>query len=167
MPHVLQERKRRLEKAGIELPPNLKEFEADLGQISLADVLGDVRADLVTAEGLTLYFEPEENVQLLNNLGEALKPEGAVVTEIYYKSNIHNLSRNYATGPIMSLFLRQVGSTPGLIKDDDELRQWLNEAGFSEYQSFSAEKLLTPLGEEKPVLDLQTYIIAWNNKQDD
>lgn len=162
LPHVIEERQNRLRKGHVDVPDNVKQMKADLGSTPLADVLGETRADIITAEGLTQYFEPEENVLLFRNLRQALKPDGAFVTEIYYKSKMQRMLHDKSTGAAGSLFMRQVGNAPGLVKDDDELRQWLDDAGYGKTQQYSAEELLAPLGEDKPLLDIQTYIIAWN-----
>ena len=76
LPEMVEEKKNRLARGKIEIPPNLRWLPTDLANANLDEVLEGRKANLITSEGLTLYLTPDENSRLCKQIAACLAPGG-------------------------------------------------------------------------------------------
>jgi O-methyltransferase involved in polyketide biosynthesis len=162
LPDVVAEKQRRLKYGGIPIPANLGWLTADLGVSNLADVLGGRKADLISAEGLTLYFSPEEIMRMNRHLRASLVEGGVYITEIYYREKFAEARQLPNLNSAISYFLRQAGNIPGLAADDAMARTWFTEIGFDPVESYHMPQIFTEIGARTPLLDIAAIIVAHN-----
>jgi O-methyltransferase involved in polyketide biosynthesis len=159
LPEMVAEKQKRLQKGKIEIPPNLKWIGTDLGKSNLSDVLEGRKADLITAEGLTLYLTRTENSRLFKQISSSLKPGGIMMVEIYFRDKLQHLRQNAHINSVASFILRMVGSVPGLMPDLETVKQLMSEAGLGEIAEHPVSTMMEELGQPKPV-DVISIILA-------
>lgn len=159
LPEVIVEKKKRLEKGRITIPINLHWIAADLGKDNLSEVLNGRKADMITAEGLTLYLTPTENARLFRQISSCLKPEGAMMVEVYFKDKLQHLRQNANVNSVASFVIRIVGNIPGLVPNMETVRKLMTEAGLGEIVDYPVTNLMDELGQPKP-LDVISIVMA-------
>jgi O-methyltransferase involved in polyketide biosynthesis len=160
LPDVIAEKKNRLNSAGIAIPANMNFLTADLGVTNLKDVLQGNPVDIVCAEGLNLYFKPEEIIRMNRFVLDALAPNGVFITEVYSRQKFLEVRRNPNMNNAVSFFLRQAGNIPGLSESAEMTESWFTEAGFSKVERFDMGEVMKSLGKEAPMLDLAVVVVA-------
>jgi O-methyltransferase involved in polyketide biosynthesis len=163
LPDVVEEKQRRLKSGHIEVPPNLSWLTADLGVTNLADVLGGEKADIVCAEGLNLYFKPDEIIKMNGFVRQALVKNGLFITEVYYQSKFAEARQNPNINSMIAFFLRQAGQIPGLADSEATVDRWFTEAGFGTLKRTSISDVMREIGEPVPLLDVAIIVTAHND----
>jgi O-methyltransferase involved in polyketide biosynthesis len=164
LPDVVEEKQRRLKSGHIDIPTNLSWRTADLGVTNLADVLEGEKADIVCAEGLNLYFRPEEIVRMNGFVRQALVEGGIFITEVYYRQRFVEARQNPQLNNMVSFFLRQAGQIPGLADSEADIERWFTDAGFTHVEMRSISEVMREINEPVPVIDLSPIVIAHNGE---
>ena len=159
LPHVFNEKRKRLRHAGIELPPNLRWIEADLGSQNLSDILEGRKADLITAEGITLYLTTAEAMRLLQQVRVSLADNGVYISEIYFTAKLNDVRHHAQGSTVVSMFLRQIGRTPGILPSDLVATSMFQEAGFGQIERFPLADLMEEMGQVRPVDVVTLYAV--------
>jgi O-methyltransferase involved in polyketide biosynthesis len=159
LPEVAAEKKKRLEKGKIAIPPNLSWIGTDLGKANLKEVLDGRKADLITSEGLTLYLTATENARLFRQASSALAPGGIFMAEVYFKDKLQRLRQNPNVNTVASFIFRLVGSVPGLMANMDAASQLMTEAGLDQIKEYPVTDMMEELGQPKP-LDVISIVVA-------
>lgn len=159
LPDVVTEKKRRLEKGKIEIPPNLRWIEADLGKSNLHDVLEGRKANLITNEGLTLYLTPAENERLFHQAASSLLPDGLFIVEIFFRDKFLKIQQDPSVRTAASFVLRMVGNVPGLMENSDAALQALLRADFEAVVEHPVVDMMDELGQPRPY-DVNSILVA-------
>ncbi|NDJ61722.1 MAG: class I SAM-dependent methyltransferase [Chloroflexi bacterium] len=157
LPDVVREKQARLERArDVEAPTNIRWLAADLGVVQLAEVLGDLRADVISAEGLTPYFPPNELIEMTSHFRACMKPHGVFVSDMAWKAG------NRAAGPGASFVSRQAGRYLGAMEDQEQACSIFEAAGYAETMIYMPTEVAQRFDLPQPVADLQFMVVARN-----
>ena len=159
LPEMIEEKKNRLVRGKIEIPPNLKWLSADLATATLADVLEGRKADLITSEGLTLYLTPDENARLCKQIAACLAPGGVFMEEIYLRDKFLTLRQSPNVNSVASFILRMVGGVPGIMPKVDTAKKYLSDAGFTGITEYPVTEMMKEL-EQTPPVDVISIMVA-------
>lgn len=159
LPEVVAEKKKRLERGKIAIPPNLSWIGADLGTTNLDDALEGRKAQLITSEGLTLYLTPAETSRLFQQASDSLAPGGVFMAEIYSRVKLQQLQKNPNVRTVASFIFRIVGSVPGMLESSNTAIELLKEAGFDTITEHSVTALMDEIGKPRP-LDVISIMMA-------
>lgn len=151
LPDVVAEKKHRLTKGKIEIPPNLRWIEADLGKTLLSDALEGRQADMITSEGLTLYLTQNEYTRLFQNVYDSLAPGGLFMAEFYFKDKLLELRKSPNINSVASFVFRMVGHVPGILPDLPTAFQYFSQAGFTDMVEYPVTEIMDKIGQTKPV----------------
>jgi O-methyltransferase involved in polyketide biosynthesis len=159
LPSVIAEKKRRLNRGGIEIPKNLSFQEADLGKTDLRHVLKGRSADMITSEGLTLYLTPKEQARLFSQVEANLVPYGVFMTEVYFHNKLQQVRKSAQVNSVASFVFRLVGNVPGIMPDEAACLHRMSEAGLMSFEEFPVVKVMEEIGQRKPV-DIISIMVA-------
>lgn len=150
-----QERLRALNQGT--LPRNLHWIGVDLRNVSLPDLLGKGKVDLVITEGVFPYFEHEVITKIAASVRECLTPKGVLITDLVSGqgwSSVENRSK-MAT----FIFHRQMGAFKGRIDRVETAEGIMKRAGYANVQVASLKELSNFYLPGKPMADV-SYIVA-------
>lgn len=158
LPEILAEKRSRLNKANIELPPNLTWIEADLGSTNISDLLDGRKANIITSEGLTLYLTPAELERLFSQARDSLVDGGLIIAEVYYETKLTMIRQNPQTNSAMSMVLRQIGRTPGILYDAQVAKGLFERSGLAVMKEYPLVDLMAELKEISTVDVVSIYV---------
>jgi O-methyltransferase involved in polyketide biosynthesis len=152
LPHVLQEKRKRLQKAHVEIPKNLELIEGNLGEHPLHHVLHGREADVISYTGV--YFTEQEQATVARYLRENLAPNGVCVCNTQWKEGqrqIREASR---------FFRSQTGETPGVWENERAAAKIFTEAGFSDVKVVHPSEIGEKIGATLPIMDVELIVVA-------
>jgi O-methyltransferase involved in polyketide biosynthesis len=152
LPNVLQEKRKRLQKAHIEIPSNLELLEANLGEHELHHVLHGREATVIAYTGI--YFTPQEQVTVARYLRENLAPNGFCVCNTQWKEGQRQIRE--AT----RFFRSQTGETPGVWESQQAAAKVFTDAEFSDVNVLYPSQLGERIGATLPIMDVELIVVA-------
>jgi len=138
LPDVMEEKRFRFENHGIAIPPNLTFKSADLGVTPLKDVLGDQRAHIVTAEGLMMYFEAEDQKTAIGYVLDCLQPGGKIIFDLNWVGAVNDTVTNV---PSLAIFRQSGNFTAGLVENEDDVKNRFGSLGYQSITVFRPSQL--------------------------
>src|SRR5579859_4395624 len=158
LPDVVTEKQLRLRDAHSRIPTNLIWRAADLGAVPLAEVLGGEQVDVITAEGLLMYFNPDEQRQILRSVSGSLRSGGVFIFDVGWKQGAEQAARAQSS---FDLFSKHAGDLSlGLLKDVEEAKTRYAETGFEQFTVHVPSELATTLAVRAPDVDLSVLVVA-------
>jgi O-methyltransferase involved in polyketide biosynthesis len=155
LPDVTEEKQRRLRDArNVDIPDNLDWRSGDMGVTPLTEILGDIQADIISAEGLVGYLKHDQIIKFGGWTREALKPGGFLISDIGLKAGIRQIQE------VASFFSRQAGNWYGQIETKEEGEDLMQKAGFESAKLHVASDFIEELGLPTPLIDLTYFIEA-------
>ena len=155
LPDVVQEKRKRLEKGrDVTIPPNLSWREADMGVVSLKEVLEGKVANVITAEGLMPYFPHEQQVRIAQQVYENLTPRGLFLADMTWHEGVQKAEEG------TRFFSRQAGKVLGTVKTKEEAATIFTEAGYQNVDVHLPSELAERYNLLTPVLDFQLLVAA-------
>lgn len=155
LPDVVREKKKRLLKArDVTIPSNLTWREADMGVVTLKEVLEGKLATVITAEGLLPYFPHEQQVRISQQVYENLTERGLFLADMSWQEGTKQAEEG------TRFFSRQAGQVLGLVKNKEEARNVFVEAGYQVVDIHLPSELASKFNLLSPVLDFQLLIAA-------
>lgn len=153
---VIDEKQRRLRSKHVEVPENLEWIVADLAREPLKQVLNNRMANVIVAEGLNVYFTPEEVTQIAQGIFNCLKPGGSYISSIGWRKGLDE------TAKVNSMFIRQAGQWLSIMKTREEAEQLFLNAGFETATVHTLQELAEQyeMNEYKPVFDNEIVVHA-------
>jgi O-methyltransferase involved in polyketide biosynthesis len=161
LPDVVAEKKKRLARIpDYEPQPNLEWIVADLGVKPLDEVLNHRKADVIISEGLLTYFDPQDIVRISSSVRQSLVPGGAFIFEIFWQHGMDELREQ--AGMALSRFLGQVDKLRGLVTDENDVHQWMAEAGYNPVVTQVLSEAAIEHDLSQPVPDTAFIVVASN-----
>ncbi|MFN8372749.1 MAG: class I SAM-dependent methyltransferase [Anaerolineae bacterium] len=151
---VQQEKRKRLQKGRVEMPPNLELVDTNLGEQPLHHVLRGHPADVISYTGI--YFTPQEQVMVARYLRDNLSTDGACVCITQWKEGQRQIRE--AT----RFFRSQTGETPGIWEHETAAAKIFRDAGFSSVQVIFPSQIGEKLGATLPIMDVELIVVARN-----
>lgn len=160
LPEVLRQRQRRLRRAQIEIPTNLRMIPAILREQPLAEVLNGQQVDIINFTGA--YFTPDQLQHVLGYLRPLLNENGACV---YYLPWEPAIRANMAAS---RFFMNIIGKVPGVIKNEAAASSVCQSAGYSPAQLLfpTALKHSLPGEADTDLIDTEVLVVARQAKID-
>jgi O-methyltransferase involved in polyketide biosynthesis len=152
LPHVLQEKRKRLQKGRMELPSNIDLHAANLGEIALHDVLEGHKANIICYTGI--YFTPGDQIKIARYLMENLTPDGVCVCITQSKDGLRQIRE--AT----RFFRNQTGETPGIWENEDAAQKIFMDAGFKDVDVIHTSEAGAKIGATLPIMDVELIVVA-------
>ncbi|MBI5667732.1 MAG: class I SAM-dependent methyltransferase [Chloroflexi bacterium] len=156
LPDVVRDKQQRLKQArDVVIPPNIQWLAADLGVVSLGDVLGGRQVNAVCAEGLNPYFSDEKVVAIARHIHASLKPGGVYVCDLPWRND------NNAQGKqVANVYSRQAGVYLCTPKDEAEARQVMLDAGFASVDVYPTAQFADALELPQPIMEFSLFVRA-------
>ena len=162
LPEVITEKQNRFQRAKLALPPNLKMLKADLGTTPLSEVLGNHKADVISAEGLLIYFPLDQIQQIATGVRHALKEGGIFIADMGTKETLHELGKGQARQAI-GIFRRNAGNWVGVADDPAHAQELFKAAGYTQVETYKMPELAKRLPHvPKPVANATLLVVAHN-----
>jgi O-methyltransferase involved in polyketide biosynthesis len=159
LPGVVKDKQARLKKGEIAIPPNLSWRGADLGVTPLSKVLEGQQVDIITAEGLSQYFPPNDIQRIARYMFECLVPGGIYISDISTEE-FRKKAFQESEGAF-KFFSRQAGNFSGVVADEDAGRDLLIGAGYQRVDVVRPSVITETMPEvPKPVNDLSAIFCA-------
>lgn len=161
LPDVIQEKRKRLEKArNVLIPANLEWRAADMGITPLAEVLQNRRAQAISAEGLTPYFPPDQIVRIIRQIHDNLIPGGVFACDMAWKEGIRQ------TQEVASFLSRQAGVFVGAMTDQQQVYSIFQQANYDQVRVYLPSEVAQKFRLPQPVSDLQFLVTARRKPED-
>ncbi len=162
LPEVITEKQNRFQRAKLTLPPNLKMLKADLGVTPLSEVLGTNKADIISAEGLLIYFSLDKIQQIADGVRQALKEGGVFIADMGTKETLQELGKGQARQAI-GIFRRNAGNWIGVADDPAHAQALFKAVGYAQVETYKMPELAERLPHvPKPVANATLFVIARN-----
>ena len=159
-PDVIQAKQERVRSSALPLPDNLKFVSMDLGTEDLPTMLGQVNADSIAAEGLTMYLEQEQLTFLLSNIYRTLKPNGLLVCDVQSAKGVAEVMEHGGR-----IFARQAGQYKLNFKDEETLRARFDAEGFTSIRVYRPSDTAKAQKLPLPVIDA-VWVVSCRRKAD-
>ncbi len=156
LPDVVAEKKARLKRGGLEIPPNLSWRAADLGVEVLDTVLEGQLVEVIVAAGLLPYFPPEQVTSIARHARMSLKDGGVMIADVMWRQPMEEEGDTSAS----SFYKRQSGSFQSLVDDEAGAKALFAPAGFSDIQCIRPSVIAAELGIERKVIDFGLMVVA-------
>ncbi len=156
LPDVVRDKEQRLKQApNVTIPPNIQWLAADLGVVSLEELLDGRLVDAVCAEGLNPYFSNDKVISIARHIYRSLKPGGVYVCDLPWREGDQAQGRLIA-----STFSRQAGTYKSSVKDEAEARQFMHEAGFDSVEIYHTTHFAESLNLPQPIMEYSLFVRA-------
>jgi O-methyltransferase involved in polyketide biosynthesis len=149
LPAVIEERQRRLSRAKIALPSNIRTLAVDLRHTALNEILDSEQPHGLTFTGA--YLTHEEQASVLGALRRMLAYGGAVVCMLPWEDGLRQVEQ------AARLFKRTIGELPGVMRDEASIRAVFAQAG---YRDVTIYRLAESLRLKTPVIDLEVIALG-------
>jgi O-methyltransferase involved in polyketide biosynthesis len=160
LPEVIAEKQKRFEKAKLPLPPNLRMLSADLGVKPLAEVLGGEKADVISAEGLLVYFPLDKVQHIAAGVRQSLKEGGVFIADIGVKDTLQAVMQSQAR-QAASIFRRNAGNWLGVVNNRAHAEELFKAVGYTHVQTHTLPEIAERVaGMRKPVADIPLIVVA-------
>ncbi len=162
LPEVITEKQTRFQRARLTLPANLRMLKADLGVTPLSEVLAGNKADVISAEGLLIYFPLDKVQQIAEGVRQVLKAGGVFIADMGTKETLQELGQGQARQAI-GIFRRNAGNWVGVAESPAHAQELFKAAGYAQVETYKMPELAERLPHvPKPVANATLFVIARN-----
>jgi O-methyltransferase involved in polyketide biosynthesis len=160
LPQVIEQKRNRYTARHITLPANHQFISADMQVRTLAEVLKELRADVVMARGLLIYFDHPMIIHAAQNIVTGLKPGGHFIADLVLNTG-NNLN---PFAPIIKFIRQQTRSdvTRGGVASPPDAEALFHTAGFDLTKAYLFDELADEVEFPKPYNNLMVLVdAAW------
>jgi O-methyltransferase involved in polyketide biosynthesis len=156
LPDVVHEKRKRLERGHIAIPPNITWKAADLGLQSLSEILDNQRVDIITAEGLMPYFSFEDITRIARQMYTSLKSGGVFIADLGFT----DAQGAQEAGKLVQLFRRYTRVSPGVVTDEETAYRLFRDAGYEWVDLYRMPQTAKMFNLPQPVSDVLFIMMA-------
>ncbi len=156
LPDVIAEKRKRLERGGISIPPNITWIAADLGVEPLDAVLEHQQVDVVSAEGLMPYFKLEDITRIARSVHQSLKAGGVFIADLGFTDS----KGAQETGRLVKIFERYTSSAPGYVTEEETGYRVFRDAGYETVDLYRIEQTAALFDLPQPVSDVLLIMVS-------
>ncbi|MDX2163573.1 MAG: class I SAM-dependent methyltransferase [bacterium] len=158
LPPVVKEKRIRYARAAIKLPENHRFITADLKTSALHEMLGDVRADVVMARGLLIYFDMPTITSAIQHILTGIKPGGRLIADLVYNAG----DRLSGFGQVVNFIRRDTHSdaSRGQFESPEAAAALFAANGYADVRAETIESTAKRAGYEKPLNNLMILVDA-------
>lgn len=152
VPEVIHDKQQRLRQiSAFSLPSNLKFKSANFTQISLSQILDNQLMDAVLLNGS--YVRPNQFIKALEYVREHTNKGGAVVCTFPWLAGIEEVQN------IGRVFRSQVGNTPGIVHNVDDVQALFTQGGFPDVQVLHLSEIAQQINHDLP-MNVEIIVLA-------